>query len=57
MHAVFSVFADKQFDQVVEPFIGLIDQWHIAPIENARSISVTDLDQFLSGKLRQCISS
>ncbi len=53
VHAVFSVLADKQFDQVIEPFIGLIDQWHIAPIENARSISMTDLDQFLSGKLRQ----
>mgnify|MGYP003717961231 CR=1 FL=1 len=53
VHAVFSVLADKQFDQVIEPFIGVIDQWHIAPIENARSISMTDLGQFLSGKLRQ----
>jgi len=53
VHAVFSILADKQLDQVVQPFIGLIDKWHIAPLETARTVSVSNLHRFLTNKSAQ----
>ncbi|AFT67123.1 bifunctional tetrahydrofolate synthase/dihydrofolate synthase [Cycloclasticus sp. P1] len=43
LHAVFSVLADKQLNEVLKPFIGLIDNWHIAPLQAPRALSVADL--------------
>jgi dihydrofolate synthase/folylpolyglutamate synthase len=47
IHAVFSILADKQLSDVVKPFIGLIDQWHIAPLDSARSLPTKDLYRYL----------
>ena len=53
IHAVFSIFADKQLDQVLEPFIGLVDQWHIASLNNTRSVSVENLHDFVTNELTE----
>lgn len=53
VHAVFSILADKQLDQVIRPFIGMIDQWHIAALENARTLPVSNLQHFLEKDLTQ----
>jgi len=56
VHAVFSILADKQLDEVVKPFIGLIDQWHIAPLESVRSLPVLDLYRYLTVECsQQCL--
>jgi len=56
VHAVFSILADKQLNEVVKPFIGLIDQWHIAPLESARSLPVLDLYRYLTDDCsQQCL--
>jgi dihydrofolate synthase/folylpolyglutamate synthase len=34
---------DKQLNEVLKPFIGLIDNWHIAPLQAPRALSVADL--------------
>ena len=53
IHAVFSIFADKQLNQVIEPFLGLVDQWHIASLNSTRSVSVENLQDFLTNDLTQ----
>lgn len=51
VHAVFSILADKQLDKVIQPFVGLVDQWHIAPLDSARTIPVINLHRFLTNDL------
>ena len=53
VHAVFSILEDKQLDKVVQPFIGLVDQWHIAPLNTARTLSVSNLHRFLTNDSAQ----
>lgn len=55
LHAVFSILADKQVAEVVEPFKDLVDQWYIAPLSSKRSESVESLDTLLSNhSSRKC---
>jgi dihydrofolate synthase/folylpolyglutamate synthase len=55
-HAVFSILSDKNAQQVIEPFIGLIDHWHIAPLSTTRTQDVNCLDALLSQELLQTCS-
>jgi len=43
LHAVFSILADKQIEQVVTPFLDRVDQWHIAPLDVGRAESIESL--------------
>lgn len=54
LHAVFSILADKQIQQVIEPFLGLVDQWHLAALDTARAADVDALTLLLDSKPSQC---
>ncbi|MEO1888357.1 MAG: bifunctional tetrahydrofolate synthase/dihydrofolate synthase [Cycloclasticus sp.] len=53
IHAVFSILLDKDVEEVVKPFIGLINHWYIAPLSSNRSQKVDVLNQLISTKLEQ----
>ena len=37
IYAVFSILEDKDLNEVLQPFNGLIDHWHIAPLDSLRA--------------------
>ncbi len=53
IHAVFSILLDKDVEEVVKPFIGLINHWHIAPLSPNRSQKADVLNQLINTKLGQ----
>ncbi|MCF6300154.1 MAG: bifunctional tetrahydrofolate synthase/dihydrofolate synthase [Proteobacteria bacterium] len=46
--AVFSVLSDKQFDQWVSCFKGIVDHWFIAELDCPRAMKITDMRQTLA---------
>jgi len=46
--AVFGALADKDVAGMVEPLAGLVDRWHLAPLEGPRALSVSQLRQRMS---------
>lgn len=53
VHAVFSILADKDISKVVTPFIGMVDQWYIAPLNAFRAQTLAVIDGLLAEKLKQ----
>ena len=53
VHAVFSILKDKQLEKVMEPLIGLVSHWHIAPLRSCRSISSKKLEKYLRQDISQ----
>ena len=37
VHAVFSALQDKSIEDIISPFIGLVDEWHISKIKSLRA--------------------
>ncbi|MBQ0723840.1 MAG: bifunctional tetrahydrofolate synthase/dihydrofolate synthase [Cycloclasticus sp.] len=51
--AVFSILEDKDLNKVLQPFIGLIDHWHIAPLTNLRAQTTDVIADNVSHVLNQ----
>lgn len=45
--AVFGAMSDKQLAAVVEPFIGLVSVWNVAPVDSERSATAAELSELL----------
>ena len=48
--AVFSIMADKDIQAVVDPFMDIVDEWHITKIQSERSASVEQIEKDLLTK-------
>lgn len=53
LHAVFSILEDKNLDEVLQPFIGLIDHWHIAPLNSLRAQTTAVIGDRIAHTLSQ----
>ena len=47
IYAIFSMFADKDINNTIKPFKGLIHEWHIAALPHIRAASCSQLHQAL----------
>jgi dihydrofolate synthase/folylpolyglutamate synthase len=47
LFAVFSILSNKNVDDVIKPFIDLVDEWFISKIDNVRGLNVFDIKNIL----------
>jgi len=47
LHVVFSILQDKDLAQVMQPFMKIVKQWHIAPLNTARTQSTDTIVDYL----------
>jgi len=53
VHAVFSILADKDLENVLEPFLGVVDDWYIAPLNANRAQASGYISHKLTKTLEQ----
>ena len=51
VRAVFSCYADKSIEALIQPMLALVNEWHLFPLEGARAATLPRLEQAASNAL------